>query len=1648
MNTNTINIANLTRFLLVMGFVLLYSVGLTQDDPMMIFEGKVKDESGKNLSGATIKVIRNGKQVYSTTSNSSGEFGSYSDYYGYVYKIEISKDGLTTNTIEINSKDGYHEEDVPLEIKIPIKVELVTKENGVDYGIIQNKPIELFRIDPNTGYLSEDFDYIDRRKAEIKDYFKNLAAQEKEKEKRFQQLKKSGEQALAKKDYGKAIEDWKAALEIKDDEPLTEALVDAEFAYKDILEEKKLQEKMKKLLKEGDELVKLLKFENAREKYEDAQRVLPKSKEPKAKLDALNKRIEELANEKANKIYSDLMKRAEIKVASEAYPEAIALLNDAQKASPKEKEPTKRIKEIEQIMADLAKTKAEFEQTMITANSLLSAKEYEKAKSTFEKASQLQPKETLPKQKIKEINLILETIKKQEEEYSKLIASADQLYGKEQFNKAIEDYQKALKIKPNETKPTEQIAKANQKLAELKKLDKDYNDQLEIANSLFDNQQYKESIAAYEQGLTLKKEETFPKDQIEKAKTALAKQEQLEKDYLAELKIGEDLLSKKEYKNSIVAFTKALKLKPNETLPKEKIAAANAEIEKLRKIDETFARLMSEGETKLVSKNYEDALVKFKEAKQIKPNEKSAQEKILEAEKALALAKQLEEDYQKAVSVGNDLMAKLDYKQAIESYEAALKLKPNEVIPKDKIKQATEEIARLAKIEEDYKSALSQGNTQLKSEKFEESILSFKEAQKLKPNATEPAEGIELANKGIIARKKAEEEARQALLAKEQAEKEAAEKAAKEAKEAQRLAEEKARQEAEQKAKEEAERLAKLAKEKEEQRLAEELAKKEAAEQKAKEEAEALKKEKERKRLAELAKEKEEAAKKALEAEKAKQAALEAERLAKQKEAEEKARKEAEERKALQEAEAQKAAAEKAKREEEARRIAKEKEAKEKAEQERLAKEQAAKEAAEQAKLEAEQAARLAAKAKQAEELARKAKEEQAKIAAEQERKRQEEQDRKNAEEAKRKAEEAERLAREKALLAEEQAKKDAAEAKKRQAEKLRNIEKEKQYQSFVTKADEQFNSKEYRSAKNTYNSALSVKPNKTYPKGRIAAINEILKNMSESERNAITSTDDYFNIDAELYGTEVDMTGKEGSFLLTKIEDNSDMREFMELMEYIDSVNYDNKKRGKKDADLALFTYSQYESLKDKIQSELGVNDYARNGNIASVNLFLDASKIQEKEDLLEHKLKTQTNADDIEKLRLEIDEEIAKLKKRNETTISEYKKYQDSESELAAIKTIQNTQETYETYVQLNELTAKMNSDYELKGAKYKQRAKNLQILKEKINDRNSQLSEKEKLSLKAEIDFLEGTEELIRQRAEKGESNMLKNQHTYEDFIDQKSKENKIATEKVEERIELNMEELALLEEKRITNTYKENEDVLATTKAYQKYEDERKELSNEIKEKEKQSQRTVISSLEELDAIKDQANKKSQQKVSDNTAEFIQNKEKLAIAKEEIYQKNSERIVATRNEFEKLSDQTSEKNKKLNAGASDKAEELKRFMEQKAQAEKEATEKSKEIALGKSNLINEVDANKNTPASAGNRDKLALIFPEGVTQKVYQKKNEFGEITSITTRRVVVNGNKGNDYIHKKTKAGNFYFKNGQSISEGTWDLETSGEIVNK
>ena len=91
--------------------------------------------------------------------------------------------------------------------------------------------------------------------------------------------------------------------------------------------------------------------------------------------------------------------------------------------------------------------------------------------------------------------------------------------------------------------------------------------------------------------------------------------------------------------------------------------------------------------------------------------------------------------------------------------------------------------------------------------------------------------------------------------------------------------------------------------------------------------------------------------------------------------------------------------------------------------------------------------------------------------------------------------------------------------------------------------------------------------------------------------------------------------------------------------------------------------------------------------------------------------------------------------------------------------------------------------------------------------------------------------------------------------------------------------------------------------------------------------------------------------------------------------------------------------------------------------------------------KSLEYDEIKNQKATMFSDENVDPLVKQYPEGITEEMYQRKNNMGEVIEVTILRIVVNGNKADEYKKVTTRWTTNYFKNGGIITQHIWDTET-------
>ena len=541
--------------------------------------------------------------------------------------------------------------------------------------------------------------------------------------------------------------------------------------------------------------------------YKAAGRIFPHEQYPKDRIAEINDLIailglqEELEKQTTEK-YNQFIREADRQFTAREYPASRDNYSQALYLKPGDAYSTGRISEIDRLIA-------EAEQVRLLAEKQAAEQARLMAEQTAREAA-LQAEQA-----------------RIEKQYQEAVASAEQLFNLQQYSGSIEGYRNALKIKPGEPYPAQRIAEAEAIMAELTATQKAYNEAIATADKAFRQQQYRQARKGYEDALKIKSSEKYPEEMLDKIDA-----------------IEEEMMRLAEEKNRLEEEKKA----------REQAAREAAEAERIRLAEEK-ARLEAE------------KLAKEQAAREAAEAEKARleAERIAREEAArLAAAAEKEKRYNETVALADDFFNRQQYARAITEYRNALKEKPGESYPQEKITESEKILADLAALQKEYDAAIAAGDKAFRQKQYGPARESFQQAQALKSEEKYPAE--------MVTRIDAIE-AEQAKLAEEkerlEAEKLAREQAARKAAEAERirLAEEKARIEAEKLAKEQA---AREAAEAERIRLAEEKARLEAEklarEQAAREAAEAEKARLEAERIA-----REEAARLAAEAEKARQ---------------------------------------------------------------------------------------------------------------------------------------------------------------------------------------------------------------------------------------------------------------------------------------------------------------------------------------------------------------------------------------------------------------------------------------------------------------------------------------------------------------------------------------------------------------------------------------------------------------------------------------------------------------------------------------------------------------------------------------------------------------------------------------------------------
>jgi len=532
------------------------------------------------------------------------------------------------------------------------------------------------------------------------------------------------------------------------------------------------EEQYKRAITAGDLAFSNKVYEIARSEFQNALKIKPDEVYPKSKIAEIDKLEAAYIRQKAaDSRYANTIGKADSMFMAKAYLPAKSEFQHASNMKPDEVYPKNKIVEINMILYNLEmqqKQELQYGLLITKADKLLEAKSFAMAKTEYANASAIKPQEAYPKEKITQIEKILveqATAKVVDDKYAGIIASAEKLLAAKSYEQAKTEFQNAGLVKPAETYPGQKIAEIDRILAGIaaaRSLEENYRAAIASADKLFEEKDYNHAKTEYTKASALKPAEKYPITKISDIDAILAgiaSLKAIDDAYDSTIVNADKLFADKSYELSKTAYQNALKIKPEERYPKEKITEIDktlTELAAMKDRDERYAAMIVHADKLLSEKSYEPARAEYLNASAVKPQERYPKDKIAEIDATLAgiaaALKTLEENYQAAIASADRHLGEKDYVLAKSEYSKAAGLKPAETYPVAKIAEIDvilKDIARLKAIDDEYAAIIVNADKLLGEKSYELSKGQYQSALQIKPAEQYPKEKIAEIDKTI-----------------------------------------------------------------------------------------------------------------------------------------------------------------------------------------------------------------------------------------------------------------------------------------------------------------------------------------------------------------------------------------------------------------------------------------------------------------------------------------------------------------------------------------------------------------------------------------------------------------------------------------------------------------------------------------------------------------------------------------------------------------------------------------------------------------------------------------------------------------------------------------------------------------------------------
>lgn len=616
---------------------------------------------------------------------------------------------------------------------------------------------------PSEMYAPQEIDKINKLLAE-----KASAA---EKEAQIKNLLAEGENLFGQKDYQNARSKFEQVLVLDNgNTKATQRISDINAQLALLADQAQKQQQIAQLIQEGQNHFSAGKFEESKSKFEQVQSLEKENPTAKKYLADIANELAKLKNQaEASEKFNAFVTQGNSAFSSQKWQEAITAYNEALKIKDdafiqqKRDDAQQKLNELTQNQESEAKYTA----AITAANSLRDAQKYQEAISKYEEAKNFKQGEAYPQQEIDKIKQLLTAADKSKKVNQLLTEGQTHLTAKD-YSNAQSKYQEVLSLeKDNETAKAKlaEIASIQNAQASEQAKEAEFSQLKTQGLQAFSNEDYTNAILNFEKALKIKEDNEI-KQKLNEIIALRAAKDSKNQQIQSLLARGKTAFDQKNWGEAATSYQEVLTIDPTNTIAKSQLTLIQSEIEKTQsdaKALEAFNHWKNLGLAEMQSQDWAKAKNSFETALTYK-QDNEVNQKLQEVKNkidALQKAKQLEQEYNAAMSKAQLAEASNNYSDALTEYTKASSIKPTEQLPKDKItalKQLLDQQNAASTLDKKYLDLITKGDELVGKQDYTGAIQKYNEALAVKPTEQLPVIKAKEAEKLAEEQKKLEQD--------------------------------------------------------------------------------------------------------------------------------------------------------------------------------------------------------------------------------------------------------------------------------------------------------------------------------------------------------------------------------------------------------------------------------------------------------------------------------------------------------------------------------------------------------------------------------------------------------------------------------------------------------------------------------------------------------------------------------------------------------------------------------------------------------------------------------------------------------------------------------------------------------------------------